>query len=81
MFFPLSVALIIGSVGFVCIVSPVEMVLMVGLVLTLEEREAERKFSDAYRSYRKQVPAFNLRLFCLRQLFHAMDQARFPPTN
>ena len=68
MLFPWAVALIIGSLSFVLYIAPLEMVLMVILILTLEEREVSRKFGEAYQAYRRQVPPFNLRPDCLRRL-------------
>ena len=67
--FPWAVALILGSPSFILCVAPLEMVLMVAMVLTLEEREALRKFGAAYAAYRRRVPAFNLRPACLRRLW------------
>ncbi|HFD80076.1 MAG TPA: isoprenylcysteine carboxylmethyltransferase family protein [Gammaproteobacteria bacterium] len=66
--FPWSLALLIGSPAFLLIVAPLEMIVMVLMVLTLEEHEALRKFGDAYVDYRHRVPAFSLRPDCLRRL-------------
>ena len=68
MLFPPAVALLAGSPAFLLIVAPLEILLMVILILTLEEREALRKFGTAYREYRRRVPAFSLRPSCLGQL-------------
>ena len=68
LFFPLAVALLIGSPSFIGLIAPAEMVLMVVLVLTLEEREATRKFGADYARYRQRVPPFSLRPDCLRRL-------------
>jgi protein-S-isoprenylcysteine O-methyltransferase Ste14 len=68
MLFPWAVALIIGSPSFVLYIAPLEMVLMVILILTLEEREVSLKFGEAYQAYRQQVPPFSLRPDCLRSL-------------
>ena len=68
MLFPWAVALIIGSLSFVLYIAPLEMVLMVILILTVEEREVSHKFGEAYQAYRRQVPPFNLRPDCLRRL-------------
>ncbi|WP_457668203.1 methyltransferase [Thiolapillus sp.] len=65
---PLALALLAGSPSFILFLAPVEMALMVVLVLLLEEREALHKFGDAYREYRRQVPAFSLRPSCLKRL-------------
>ncbi len=76
LFFPLAVALLLGSLSFTLIIAPLEMLLMVVMVLTLEEREALAKFGDAYEAYRRRVPAFNLHPDCLRRLLQDV-----PPTD
>ena len=68
LFFPLSLALIVGSPSFILIIAPVEMLLMVMMIKTLEESEAIVKFGDAYREYRKSVPMFCVRIACIRAL-------------
>lgn len=75
---PLALALLAGSPSFILFLVPVEMLLMVALVLLLEEREALHKFGDAYREYRRRIPAFNLRPVCLKQLLHPTGSE---PTN
>jgi len=60
MLFPWAVALLIGSLSFLLYIAPLEMVLMVILIFTLEEREASRKFGEEYQAYRQQVPPFKL---------------------
>ncbi len=69
MFFPLSVALITGSFSFIFIVSPVELVIIILLVGTLEEHEAISKFGEEYMRYKETTPFFSLRLSCLKLLF------------
>jgi protein-S-isoprenylcysteine O-methyltransferase Ste14 len=68
LFFPWSVALILGSPSFILFIAPLEMLFMVVMIKLLEEPEAIRKFGDTYREYQKQVPMFNLRPACWRQL-------------
>lgn len=68
LFFPLAVALILGSPTFILVIAPVEMALMIILIKTVEEPEAIAKFGDEYRDYMRRVPMFSLRLACLRQL-------------
>jgi protein-S-isoprenylcysteine O-methyltransferase Ste14 len=69
--FPWAVALMIGSPSFLLFIAPMEMVAMVAMILTLEEREALQKFGVSYAAYRRKVPAFNLRPACLRLLLRA----------
>jgi len=68
LFFPWSLALILGSPTFILIIAPLEMALMVLMIKLAEEPEAIRKFGDAYRHYQQQVPMFSLRRTCLYQL-------------
>ncbi|MGA7979950.1 MAG: isoprenylcysteine carboxylmethyltransferase family protein [Chromatiaceae bacterium] len=68
LFFPLAVALLLGSPSFAFMVAPVEMLLIVLLIRLLEEPEARRKFGDPYAAYRRGVPMFSLRPDCLRRL-------------
>jgi len=68
LFFPLTVALIVGSPSFILLIAPLEMLLIVLLVKFVEEPEAIRKFGEAYREYQRRVPMFNLRPSCLRRL-------------
>ena len=68
LFFPWSLALILGSPTFILIIAPLEMAFMVAMIKLAEEPEAIRKFGDAYRQYQQQVPMFSLRRVCLRQL-------------
>ncbi len=68
MFFPLSIALILGSPTFIFIIAPMEMLLIVLLIKLVEEREALAKFGDAYRAYMKTTPMFSLRPDCIRKM-------------
>jgi protein-S-isoprenylcysteine O-methyltransferase Ste14 len=69
LFFPWSIALIIGSPFFIFILAPLELIFILLLVKLVEEPEALKKFGDEYRDYQKRVPAFTLRCRCLKQLF------------
>ncbi|MHA1728749.1 MAG: methyltransferase family protein [Promethearchaeota archaeon] len=69
LFFTLSLALILGSPTFIFLIAPIEMILMVLMIKTLEEPEVIAKFSDEYHKYMRNVPMFNLRPKCLRYLF------------
>ncbi len=75
LFFPLALGLIVGSLGFVLFVWPLEVLLMLILIKTVEEKEALAKFGDAYRRYMEEVPAFNLSPACLVRLL------RDPPVS
>ena len=68
LFFPLSIALIIGSPTFIFIIAPLEMLIIVVLIKVVEEREALAKFGDAYRDYMKTTPMFSLRPDCIRKM-------------
>ena len=68
LFFPWSIALLIGSPSFILIIAPLEMLLIILLVKVVEEPEAIRKFGDAYREYMKQVPMFSLKDDCIKLL-------------
>ncbi len=68
LFFPLAFALIIGSVTFIIVIVPMEVVMMLILIKLVEEREAISKFGDDYIEYMKRVPMFNLSPRCLKLL-------------
>jgi len=67
--FPLALAFIVGSVSFIIIIAPLEIIVMIILIKLVEEPQAVRKFSEAYLQYREQVPMFSLRRKYLRALF------------
>ena len=54
----------------IMVIAPLEILFMLVMIKFGEEPEAIRKFGDAYREYQKQVPMFNLRSGCLRQLLN-----------
>ncbi|MCD6468548.1 MAG: isoprenylcysteine carboxylmethyltransferase family protein [Thermoplasmata archaeon] len=68
LFFPLSVALIIGSPFFILIVSPLEMLFMILMIKFFEEPEVIKKFGKEYINYKSKVPMFNLHLSCIYRL-------------
>jgi len=70
LFFPWAVALILGSPTFMLVIAPLEILFMVVMIKFVEEPEAIHKFGDAYREYQKQVPMFNLRPDCWKQLLN-----------
>ena len=74
LFFPLSLALMIGSISFIFIYSPLEMLSMILLIKLLEEKEAIRKFGSDYLSYKQQVPMFNLSPQCLKKMMQRVEK-------
>ncbi len=68
LFFPLSVAFLVGSPSFILIIAPVEILFMFIMIKLLEEPGAIRKFGDEYREYKKQVPGFCFKIHCLKEL-------------
>ncbi len=68
LFFPLSIALILGSPSFILIVSPLEMLFMIFMIKFFEEPEAIKKFGEAYLEYKSRVPMFNLHPSCIHRL-------------
>jgi len=68
MFFFPAFALLIGSPFFIMILAPLEMIFMIVMIKLMEEPEAERKFGQAYREYKKQVPFFSIKKDCLKML-------------
>jgi len=68
LFFPWSVALILGSPTFILVIAPLEMLFILIMIKLVEEPEVIRKFGDSYREYQKQVPGFNLCPDCWRQI-------------
>lgn len=69
MLLPLSFALILGLPTFIFFIAPLEALTILLLVLTLEEKEAYKKFGKAYEEYKKEVPAFPQSMECLKRLF------------
>jgi protein-S-isoprenylcysteine O-methyltransferase Ste14 len=66
---PMALAFIVGSPSFITLVAPVEMLFIVVMVLTFEERECRQKFGDAYDAYAARVPAVCFSITCLKALF------------
>ncbi len=66
--FPFAFAFLSGSLTFILFIAPIEVVFMIIMVLTLEEKEAIHKFGNNYIEYKKEVPAFNLSRKCLKEL-------------
>ncbi len=76
MLLPEGVALLLGSPTFIFIVAPLEALFILVMILTLEEREAVRKFADAYRKYRENTPLIPRSRECWRKLFGAAKRAK-----
>lgn len=66
--FPLSFAFLIGSSSFILIIAPSEILLMLIMIFAIEEPEAIKKFGDAYRKYKQEVPAFSFSKSCIKLL-------------
>jgi len=66
---PLATAFIIGSLSFVLIIAPLEILFLIIMIKLFEEPQAVRKFGDDYLRYCEQVPMFSLRQEYLRALF------------
>ena len=73
LFFPLAFALLLGSPTFIMITAPLEMLLMLLMIKFIEEPEAEKKFGEAYRQYKKEVPFMNFSPECIRKLLNSED--------
>ncbi|MCD6367223.1 MAG: isoprenylcysteine carboxylmethyltransferase family protein [Bacteroidales bacterium] len=72
--FPMAFAFLSGSLSFILIITPSEIVLMLIMIFIIEEPEAIRKFGDQYLEYRKQVPAFSFRWVCLKALLKPVSK-------
>lgn len=79
LFFPLALALILGSVSFIVFIAPLEMLFVILMIKWIEEPETVRKFGQAYLDYRKAVPMFSLRWSCLKKLFGKVGLNRRNP--
>lgn len=69
MFFILAWAFLTGSISFILFIAPFEIVLMILMIKFLEEKEAFKKFGQAYFEYKKSVPMFSLKRECIKKLF------------
>jgi protein-S-isoprenylcysteine O-methyltransferase Ste14 len=66
---PISIALILGSPTFITIVAPIEMIFIIVMVLTMEEKECKIKYGDEYIKYSQKVPLFPKTKECFKRLF------------
>jgi protein-S-isoprenylcysteine O-methyltransferase Ste14 len=67
--FPLSIAFMTGIISFIIIIVPAEIIIMLLLIKLIEEPEAISKFGNDYIQYKKNTPAFCLRIKCIKELF------------
>ncbi len=67
--FPWAIAFIVGSLSFILIIAPLEMLTMIIMIKLVEEPQTVKKFGDEYHRYCDQVPMFSFRPICLKQLF------------
>jgi protein-S-isoprenylcysteine O-methyltransferase Ste14 len=74
LFFPLSIALLVGSPSFILFIAPFEIFFMLLLIKFAEEREAIDKFGDDYCEYMKHVPWFCFKIECLKELFREVPK-------
>lgn len=76
LFFPLAFALLLGSPIFILTLAPLEMLFMIIMMKLIEEKEAEKKFGNAYKSYKKSVPFFCFKIHCIKALLdeHAFER-------
>jgi len=68
MLFPLAIAFLLGSLSFILIIAPIEIIFILIMIYLIEEPEAIRKFGDNYKDYKKITPAFCLTTNCLKNL-------------
>ncbi len=75
--FPLAWACLLGSLAFILIIAPVEILILILMIKFLEEKEAFKKFGQAYLEYKKQVPFFSIKRECLKKLFskHGLESS------
>ncbi len=72
--FPMAFAFLSGSLSFILIITPSEIILMLIMIFVIEEPEAIRKFGNQYLEYKKEVPAFNFRRSCLKMLMKTVSK-------
>ncbi len=66
---PLAIAFLTGLVSAIVLIAPLEMIFIIVMVLTLEERECRVKFGNEYIEYASKVPPVCLKTECLKELF------------
>jgi len=70
---PWAFGLLAGSPSFVLIVAPLEWLIIYVLILTFEEKEARRKFGQAYEHYARLTPRFCWSRNCWKKLIRGWD--------
>jgi len=68
MLFPFAIAFLLGSLSFILIIAPAEILLILIMIYLIEEPEAIKKFGNNYKNYKKRTPAFCIKLNCLKAL-------------
>ena len=68
LFFPLSIAFLIGSPSFILLITPAEIIFMLIMIRLIEEPDAIRKFGNEYLDYKKQTTWFCFKKNCLKEL-------------
>jgi len=69
MFLPFGIALFLGLPTFVMFIAPLEGLFIFIMVITLEEKEAVKKFGEDYIRYREKTPLFPKTKECFKKLF------------
>ncbi len=67
--FPMAFAFLSGSITFILIIAPIEIILMLIMIFTIEEPEAIKKFGQDYLNYKKEIPAFSFSKKSIQELF------------
>lgn len=74
LFFPLSIALLIGSPSFILLIAPSEMIIILILIKYFEEPEAIKKFGKEYLEYKNELPWFCFKINCLKALLKVVPK-------
>ena len=73
MLFPLSVALLLGSLSFILFIAPAEIIIMIIMIILIEEPKTIKKFGSDYKHYAKNTPRFCLKKICLKSLLRKIN--------
>jgi protein-S-isoprenylcysteine O-methyltransferase Ste14 len=71
--FPFALAFLVGSISFIIIIAPLEIIVMIILIKLIEEPQAIKKFGNDYLHYSEQTPMFSVKWECLKELFAKKD--------